>query len=373
METEVTDRNAQEMSSPPIISTERWIDRYLPFINRLLIVCGVVLVLFLIFLFFWYAIDIIFVAFLGIILAILLRGLADWVAKLTRLSPGWSLLVVLLVLLGGAGLSLVLLVPQVISQVAGLQEKLGASWIDIQKSISHLPFGNELMQQLPNPQHLEAGTFSKAVQKVFSVTFETLTKFVVLIFVSIFLAVDPDLYVTGFLRLFPIDKRAHGREIIGEIGYTLRWWLVGIFFDMAVVGILTGIGLWVLRIPLALTLAIIAGLFTFIPTFGLLISLIPAALVALTGGATKFISVIVLYLIAHALESYIASPLVQQKAVSLPPVLLILALLVFGDLFGILGLVVAAPLTAVGLVLIKILYVEHVLGDRVKKPRGVPT
>jgi predicted PurR-regulated permease PerM len=370
METEVTTIDAEKTKQPLIISTERWINRFLPFITRVLIVCGIVLVVALIFLFFWYAINIVFITFLGIVLSILLRGLADLLAKFTRLSPGWSLLIVMLLLLGGMAFTFVLVVPQITSQMGGLQEKLRASWTDIRATLGQLPFGKDLIQQV-SPQHLESGTVSKGLQKVFSVTFETITEAVVLIFVSIFLAVDPELYASGVLRLLPMEKRAPGREILAEIGHTLRWWLAGIFFDMAVVGILTGLGLWVLRVPLALTLGLIAGLLTFIPTFGLLVSLIPAALVALTGGFGKLLSVVALFLVAHALEAYVASPLIQQKAVSVPPVVLILALFTFGALFGILGLVVAAPLTAVGLVLIKILYVEHVLGDTIKKPRQI--
>ncbi len=342
----------------------------LHFTSRVLLVVGILVIALLIFLLFWYAIHVVFIGFLGVILAVFLRGLSDWLAKITRLSNGWSLAIVIVCFFGGIGIGFLLIIPHMVSQIEALQENLISSWSQIRRSIEQLPLGKDLIDQLPKASQvgLTQGLAHKA-QVFFKVTFEMVTDFVVLLFVGIFLAANPDIYINGFIRLFPIEHRSRTKHILGEVGNTLRWWLVGIFFDMALVGVLTGIGLWVLKVPLALILAIISGLLTFIPTLGLLISLIPAGLVAVTGGIGKLVSVIILYLVAHALEAYAAGPLVQQKAVSLPPALTIMALFVFGELFGVLGLIVAAPLTAVCLVVVKILYVEHVLGDRVKKPR----
>ncbi len=129
------------------------------------------------------------------------------------------------------------------------------------------------------------------------------------------------------------------------------------------IGAITLIGLKILAVPLALILAIISGLLTFIPTFGLLISIIPAVILAMTGGLMKVVYVIFLYLFAHAVEAYVAGPLVQKRMVALPPVLTIVGLFIFGELFGILGLIVATPLIAASLVVIRMLYFEDVLGD----------
>ena len=355
----------------PTSSEKDWPSETLRFISHVLIVAGILVSLFIIFLIFWYAFHVILVGFVGVILAVFLRGLADWFGKLTRLSTGWSLAAVILLLVGGVSVSFLFIIPHVSGQIGDLQEKMLSSLAQIKQSISQIPLGQDLIRQFPNFQgnsSSTSGAVAKSAQKIFSMTFTTLTELIVVIFLGLYLSVDPDRYVNGFVRLFPIRFRKRTHEVIGEIGNTLRWWLVGIFFDMALVGILTWIGLRILKVPLAMILAIISGLLTFIPTFGLLISMIPAILMAITEGFGKVIAVIILYLVAHAIEAYIAAPLVQQKAVSLPPAILILSLLGFGALFGVLGLIVAAPLTAVALVLIKIVYVEHVLGDRVKKP-----
>ncbi len=355
----------------PFISEEDWPSETLRFISRVLIIAGIFVSIFVIFLIFWFAFHYILIGFIGVILAVFLRGLADWFGRLTRLSTGWSLAAVILILLSGIGVSFLFIIPHVSSQIGDLQNRLFSSLAEIKQTISRFPLGQDLIRQLPSLQGespLASGAVAKGAQKVFSVTFNTLTELIVIIFLGLYLSVDPDRYVNGFVRLFPIRVRPRTREVVGEIGNTLRWWLVGIFFDMALVGILTWIGLRILKVPLALILAIISGLLTFIPTFGLLVSMIPAVLIAVTEGFGKVIAVIILYLIAHAVEAYIAAPLVQQKAVSLPPAILIMALIGFGAIFGVLGLIVAAPLTAMALVLIKIVYVEHVLGDRVKKP-----
>ncbi len=355
----------------PFISEEDWPSETLRFISRVLIVVGILVSVLIIALIFWFAFHVILVGFIGVILAVFLRGLADWFGKLTRLSSGWSLAAVILILLCGVGLSFVFIIPHVSSQIGDLQNKMLSSLAQIKQGISQFPLGQDLiqrMQSLQGDSSSASEAVAKSAQKIFSMTFTTLTELIVVIFLGLYLSVDPDRYVNGFVRLFPIRTRPRTREVVGEIGNTLRWWLVGIFFDMALIGILTWIGLRILKVPLALILAIISGLLTFIPTFGLLISMIPAILLAITEGFGKVIAVIILYLIAHAIEAYIAAPLVQQKTVSLPPAILILTLIGFGALFGVLGLIVAAPLTAVALVLIKIVYIEHVLGDRVKKP-----
>lgn len=362
--------NKDFIAEPPAVhSGPDWSLDTLRFTSRVLILVGIVISVFVIVLIFWYAFDVILVGFIGVILAVFLRGLADGLGKLVRLSPGWSLAIVIVLLFGGAVAGFSLIIPHVSSQIGGLQEKMASSFHQIRQSISRIPFGKELMDQLPQHHSLfESGAAVKSVQKIFTMTFSTVTEVIVIIFLGLYLSVNPGRYVNGFVRLFPVRLRPKTHEVLGEIGNTLRWWLVGIFFDMASIGILTWIGLLILKIPLALILAIISGLLTFIPTFGLLISMIPAVMIAITEGATKVIAVIILYLIAHALEAYVAAPLVQQKAVSLPPAILIMSLLGFGVLFGIIGLIVAAPLTAIALVVIKIIYVEHVLGDKIKKP-----
>lgn len=189
--------------------------------------------------------------------------------------------------------------------------------------------------------------------------------FIVVVFGSLYLAYDPEMYSQGLIRLVPIPRRQRFKYVLDNVGYMLFWWMIGRFIDMLLIGVLTGIGLWLLNIPLVLTLSILAGLLTFIPNFGPIISAIPALLLAIPAGLEKFLYVILLYVIIHAIEGYIISPIVQEKTALVPAVLTLVVQIGFGILFGFLGLAMATPIAAAALVFIKALYIEDVLGDRI--------
>ena len=130
---------------------------------------------------------------------------------------------------------------------------------------------------------------------------------------------------------------------------------------MVVVGLLTGIGLWALGMPSALTLGLMAGVLEFIPFAGPILSAVPAVLLALAVSPDLALWVLLLYFAVQQFEGYVLTPLVQQYAVDLPGVVLLFSLLAFGALFGTLGVILAAPLTVVTYVLIKRLYVIETL------------
>jgi predicted PurR-regulated permease PerM len=121
--------------------------------------------------------------------------------------------------------------------------------------------------------------------------------------------------------------------------------------------------LWTLGVPLALTLGILAGLFNFIPTFGPWIAAIPAVLIAFVQSPQQALYVAVLYVALQSLDGYVFTPLVDRKSVEMPPVLTIAAMLLLGVVFGFLGLLLASPLAATLLILVKMLYIEDVIGE----------
>jgi predicted PurR-regulated permease PerM len=150
------------------------------------------------------------------------------------------------------------------------------------------------------------------------------------------------------------------------MGRVLRRWLVGRVASMTVVGLLTGIGLFVLGVPAAASLALIAALLSFIPFLGPAVSYVPAALIALAdGGALLLLWVTIVYASVQALESSVITPQIEKVAVSLPPALLICVQLAFGTLGGLSGVIMATPLTVAIVVLVERLYVEDLLGDDV--------
>ena len=148
-----------------------------------------------------------------------------------------------------------------------------------------------------------------------------------------------------------------------EVGSTLQWWSLGQLIDMAVVGVLSGIGLMLLGVPLALALGVLAGLFTFVPYFGAIAAAVPAMLVGLTVSWQTALWVLVIFLICHGIEGYLVSPLVQRRTVHLPPALTILSMTILGTIFGPLGVILGTPVVAALLVIIREAYVGGVLGD----------
>ena len=148
------------------------------------------------------------------------------------------------------------------------------------------------------------------------------------------------------------------------MGHTLRWWLIGKAASMTIVGIAVFIGLTALGVPLAGALALIAALLDFIPNFGPILALIPAALFALLQGPTQVLYVVVLYGAIQTVEGYVLSPLIDRTTVKLPPALTLTAMVVAALLFGWLGLLLAAPAAAALMVLVQMVYVEDILGER---------
>jgi predicted PurR-regulated permease PerM len=155
------------------------------------------------------------------------------------------------------------------------------------------------------------------------------------------------------------------REILNTIGEALKWWLIGRLVAMLILGLLVGIGLALLRVPLALSLGMITGLVSFVPIIGSVLAIIPAGLIALSQGPLKLLYVLFLYAGAQGVETYLLTPLVQRRTALMAPALALLLQLLMGILIGPLGIALAYPLAVVGQVLIKKLYLEDVLGESV--------
>jgi predicted PurR-regulated permease PerM len=132
---------------------------------------------------------------------------------------------------------------------------------------------------------------------------------------------------------------------------------------MVIVGVLSLVGLMVLGIPLAFILSVVTGLVTFIPIIGPILALIPPTLIALTISPQQALYVFLLYMGIQFLETYLITPIIEQKAVDLPPVVLIMSQVILGLFLGFLGVAVAAPLAALLIVLTKMLYLDDLLGD----------
>ncbi len=303
--------------------------------------------------------------FAGILLAVFLGGLTDWVGRLTHLGHGWSLAIVLFVLLLVAAGGIWFLGSDVVGQVDQLIQQLPGSIEALEKNLDKSALGRTVLHQL-NRLDTEMITNKALISKatgIFSSTFGILMSFLVVSMTGLYLVVHPQLYRRGIVKLVPISMRPRAQEILHTLNIRLRWWLVGRITSMTIVGIMTAVGLWLLGIPIALTLGLIAALLTFVPFIGPIVSVIPAMLLGLMKSPMMAVWVLALYIGIQLIESNLLTPLVQQRAASLPPALTIMAQTLMGALLGILGIILATPLIACLLVLVHMLYVEDTLGD----------
>jgi len=181
---------------------------------------------------------------------------------------------------------------------------------------------------------------------------------------SLYLAVQPRLYRDGILSLLPPRHRPVGARVLDDAGATLRAWVVGQLLAMLVLALLTAIGLWVLGVPYWLAFGIFTGLVAVVPFFGTLVStLLPALFVVSTGNWVKVLAVILLGVAVHVVEANVVVPRIMERRLALPPVLTIASVLTMGILIGVVGLVVAVPVLAVTMVVLRHVVQGEVYGD----------
>jgi predicted PurR-regulated permease PerM len=349
--------------------------------------------------FLWRVADILLLVFISILLAVFLSGFAQAVTRYTRLPRGFSLAFVVLFVLSLLIGATLLVGPLIIEQSDDLAEGVERALRGLVTTLSNSPQGQWLLEQTPllspedpAPQNtLEAessspddapsedaqlfpslGDLSSGIDVLAGVfgilpsVLSALANTLFVIILAIFFAASPGLYLNGLLRLFPEPQRKRASEVLVALGQTLRAWLFGQFISMVSVGVVVGVGLWLLGVPFALTLAFLAFLLEFIPIVGSFLSAVPGVLIAFTQGWTQVIAVTVFYLVVQQLEGNLLTPLIHQRVVQLPPALTLIAVLIMGTFFGFVGLLVATPLLAVVMVLVKMLYLKDTLGQKVE-------
>lgn len=202
------------------------------------------------------------------------------------------------------------------------------------------------------------------VTGVVSSTFSALASMVIILFLGIVFAATPGVYVRGVMALFPEHRVPRMREVLDTLGDTLWWWFIGRIIAMTFIGVVTGVGLALLGVPLAFILGLLAALLSFIPNLGPILSALPAIILGLAQGPQMALWVALLYGGVQVVESYVLDPIIDRKTIYLPPAFTITAQLIMALFAGLLGVTFATPLAAVVVVLVTMLYVQDVLGRR---------
>lgn len=363
----------QSLKSPERNGTE-W-----SFTRRALIAASIAAGVGIVVLLLWYAVDVLLLVFAGVLFGVLLRGVTRILSRLTRISHGWSLAVVLITLLVITGLTGWLLAGRIAEQASALAESLPRAIEESTARLRSYSWGASLLAELPPPDKWNEMISRSAGGNVFgrmtgiaSSALGALVNFVVIVAIGLYLAAEPRTYRRGVLHLIPPRHRARTGEVLAELDTTLGRWLIGRVILMFVNGSLTALGLWWLDVPLALTLGILTGVLNFIPNFGPLIAGVPAILIALLTSPQTALYTALLYLAIQMLDGYVFTPLVDRRSVELPPVLTITAQVLLGVLVGGIGIVLASPLIASLIVIVRMLYVEDTLGDEIQADEANP-
>jgi len=306
----------------------------------------------------WRTLDVLVLIFAGGIFAIVLTSLARLVGRFTPLRGAWALVAStlgLIVILAGFA---TLLGWRVADELGNLTQAVNHAWEQLRSALEHNAGGRMLINSITLPSSSTATPLSGLTYAATGAV-GALTYGIVIVFIGLFLAANPLLYRRGLLSLVPRSRQSILAGLLEAVVHALRQWLGGVLVAMVCVGLITGIGLWLLGIPLALVLALLGRLLEFIPYVGPIVSAIPAILVGFTSSPLLAVEVTGLYLLVHLVEGYILVPIIQKKAVALPPALGIIAVVVFGMLFGPLGIVLAHPLMVTTMVLVRRLYIER--------------
>jgi predicted PurR-regulated permease PerM len=332
-------------------------------------------------------IDVLLVLFLAIILSIYLDAVSGFLQRRGGAPPGMALAAALTLTVGGLVGVVVLIAPAVSAQVQDLIANLPQFLSELDQSINRL-FRSIPVLRRGVTEGGAPGLLATSVNELFGFLrgaavpylkggLELIIVMVSVLVMALYLSRSPSTYVEGVVALVPPARRTLARVILYDLKLTLHSWVVGQIIAMVVLAALTTLGLWILGVPYFLAFGIFAGVAAIVPFFGTLFSTLIPALYALgVAGFPKAVAVTLLGIGVHLIEANFVAPVVMQRKVNLPPVITIAGVLLIGKLFGLAGLIVAVPILAFVMVLIRHVLLGEVYGDPISelKPSGtVPT
>ncbi|MBF2050723.1 MAG: AI-2E family transporter [Elainella sp. C42_A2020_010] len=318
----------------------------------------------------WQIRQILLLIFAAVVLATALDRLVRLLQRIGIQKRGIAIALTFVLLLALMAIFLLIIVPPFVDQLQQLidfiptgfdRAQQWVEWLQDRLTQQPMPIGGlgGLTQQLQSFVSQQIGNLFT----LFSDSLGIIARVLFVLVLGIMLLANPTIYRKGFVLLFPSFYRRRSDDILERCNVALGGWTTGILFNMTVIALFSGIGLWILRVPLALANAILAGLLTFIPNVGPTLSVIPPVALALLEAPWKAVAVLILYVVIQQLESNVLTPLVMEKQVSLPPAVTLSSQVIFASFFGFLGLFLALPLMVVLQVWIKELLIQDILNN----------
>jgi predicted PurR-regulated permease PerM len=329
-----------------------------PFVRRVLIVAVVAVLVFA-------AAKVSLVLILtfgGVMVAVALRTLSEPLQRLLKIPGRWALLISTLGFAAAVIGVFDLFGTMAGHQFSALNRRIPEALVAGQAWLGGSALGRHMLAAVPD--------WSEAARHLFEAlplaggVLGGIGEALLVFAAGIYFAVEPKTYTGGLLRLLPKRQRARAAEILAACGGALRKWLIGMSLDMLLMGAMVFVGMWLIGMPAPLALAVLSGAAVFVPYIGPAAAVVPGLLLALTIGPAMMFYAGLVYVAAMTIEGNLSQPMFQRWAASLPPVVNLLAILVFSPLFGMWGAVLATPLALALWVAVKMAYVEDVLQDR---------
>lgn len=292
----------------------------------------------------------------GALIAFYFRGISsfirrkfDWNSKLTMsISTIGTVLII--------GLICYFIGARVSSDTMELKKSMPEMVSKVESQLQHSDFGKEIISRAKDIK--SSDEFSSFISTFFSTTLGGLAQIYVVILIGVFFTAAPQLYIKGIILLVPPKNKDKAKDVMNDLGVSLKNWLLGKFIAMFGVFILTAIGLAIIGVPMWLTLAIIAGLLNFVPNFGPIASAVPAILVGLTIGLTTTLIILGLYIVVQLFETSFITPRAQRKLTKIPPALIMISQVLMASLAGVWGVIFATPFVLIIMVVVEDLYTK---------------
>lgn len=326
----------------------------------------------------WLLVDLLLLLFACALVSLILLTMTNALRRRTRLPFAVSLGLSVLGLLALIGGAFAFFGATMQAEFAELATRLPAAWKNVEAQLRTSAFGAALLERAPGLAP-SGQTIVNIVTTTLAAVGGALSGFAIVLVGGLYLAAQPTLYSHGLLRLIPRQAQAPAAETLDAISISLRNWLKGQALGMLFVGIGTGLGLWLVGVPAAWAIGLVAGLAEFVPYLGVIVAGIPAVVLGFGQGTDTGLWTIGVLIAVQQLQGNLVMPLLQNKMVDLPPAVTIFGIIAAGILFGVPGVLLATPLTIVVLVLVRRLYLEEdkhevlASGDAPPTPPPPPT
>ncbi len=331
------------------------------FVRKTLIVLGIGVLALLT----WKLSDVLLLAFGAVLVSILLRAASEALVRYLKVPERWSLTVASLLIFILFLAIITLFGTQVRAEFSNVVDRLPSALDNFAKQLGLGPVSDDLSELVSNAP---AGGMAARLAGIGGAILNGLADFILVVIAGLYIAAAPGVYRKGLVKLFPIYRHAKVESALQASGQALKLWLSAQLIAMACVAVLSTAAFWMIGLPSAIALGLIAGIADFIPFLGPILGALPATLIAFSISGETALWTLVAVIVIQQIEGNVIFPLVARKVISIPPALALFAILIGSVLFGPLGLIFGFPLAVVAYVLVKKLYVRETLGEQTDVP-----